>query len=209
MRVSEQADKPTKDRILDVASELFANKGFFAVSVRTIAAKVGIKESSLYHHFGCKEHILKDVFGLFKSVLDDFFYRVTPPQTTGDTLDTLDPEEFLKREQRRYIRFWDDPAREKLWFVVSIEKYRNHQAAEMILQQTKELQDLYEVYFRKWVGKKLFGAYNPRRLAEDYVYSLLAMHSEYRLLKAAGKPTRTIEQNLHAFIRFFLGRIKV
>lgn len=40
----------TKDRILYISLELFAQKGFSGVSVRDIASKVGVRESALYKH---------------------------------------------------------------------------------------------------------------------------------------------------------------
>ena len=43
--------KDTKERIVEEAFALFASRGFHAVSVRDIAAAVGIKDASLYNHF--------------------------------------------------------------------------------------------------------------------------------------------------------------
>ena len=50
--------KPTKEKIFDVALDLFSQKGFDAVSVREIAREVGIRESSIYNHYKSKEAIL-------------------------------------------------------------------------------------------------------------------------------------------------------
>lgn len=49
------ASLTTKDRILDVAVSLFASAGFDGVSMRAIAAAVGIQAASLYNHFPDKE----------------------------------------------------------------------------------------------------------------------------------------------------------
>ena len=48
----------TKDRIEQVALELFAKKGYQAVSIRDIGKLVGIKESSIYYHFKNKQAIM-------------------------------------------------------------------------------------------------------------------------------------------------------
>jgi AcrR family transcriptional regulator len=45
----------TADRILDEAEELFAEKGFAATTLRDVAARVGIRNPSLYNHFASKE----------------------------------------------------------------------------------------------------------------------------------------------------------
>lgn len=48
----------TRDAILDAAERRFAERGFDGVSVREIAADVGLKnQASLYYHFGSKQEI--------------------------------------------------------------------------------------------------------------------------------------------------------
>ena len=49
----------TRDRILTVALELFAQHGYAGASVRELARRVGIRESSLYNHFSNKAAILE------------------------------------------------------------------------------------------------------------------------------------------------------
>ena len=49
--------KHTKERILELAMELFAEHGYKGTSVRKIASKVGIRESALYNHYTNKEDI--------------------------------------------------------------------------------------------------------------------------------------------------------
>ena len=48
-----------RDEILDAAAELFTTQGFANTSTRSIADAVGIRQSSLYHHFGHKDDILE------------------------------------------------------------------------------------------------------------------------------------------------------
>lgn len=50
-------DKSTRERILDEALALFAQRGFEATSVHDIASEVGIKAPSLYKHFAGKQAI--------------------------------------------------------------------------------------------------------------------------------------------------------
>lgn len=48
-----------RDEILDAAAELFTTQGYANTSTRSIAEAVGIRQSSLYHHFGTKDDILE------------------------------------------------------------------------------------------------------------------------------------------------------
>ena len=55
----------TKDKILDVAVDLFSEFGYDGVSIRQIAGEVGIRESSIYNHYPNKESILKAVLDAY------------------------------------------------------------------------------------------------------------------------------------------------
>jgi AcrR family transcriptional regulator len=47
----------TQHRLLVTAAELFAEKGFAAVSMRAIAKSMDITQAAIYHHFGNKEEL--------------------------------------------------------------------------------------------------------------------------------------------------------
>jgi Transcriptional regulator len=65
----------TREKIISLALELFAQNGFSATSMRQIAKTVGIRESSIYNHFASKDEILEAVlsahgFGFVKNILE-------------------------------------------------------------------------------------------------------------------------------------------
>jgi AcrR family transcriptional regulator len=51
----------TADRILQSATECFAENGFERTNLRDIASKVGIREPSIYRHFKSKEELYQQV----------------------------------------------------------------------------------------------------------------------------------------------------
>ncbi|WP_022761713.1 TetR/AcrR family transcriptional regulator [Butyrivibrio sp. AD3002] len=57
MRIVKSAEE-RKNEILDVAEQLFAEKGYDNASTNDIIARIGIARGTLYHHFGSKEEIL-------------------------------------------------------------------------------------------------------------------------------------------------------
>jgi AcrR family transcriptional regulator len=52
----------TKDRILDAAERLFAEKGFAQTSLRDITAEAGVNLAAVNYHFQSKEHLIATVF---------------------------------------------------------------------------------------------------------------------------------------------------
>jgi AcrR family transcriptional regulator len=54
-------DGPTRQRILDAATALFASKGYHATGVSEIGAAVGLGKGALYHHIQSKEKLLFEI----------------------------------------------------------------------------------------------------------------------------------------------------
>src|SRR6516164_8413382 len=55
---AEETTPNTRDRILDIALELFTEQGFDATSLRQIAERLGVTKAALYYHFESKDDIL-------------------------------------------------------------------------------------------------------------------------------------------------------
>lgn len=52
----------TRDRILDAAENLFADKGFGATSLRAITSLAGVNVAAVNYHFGTKDALIQAVF---------------------------------------------------------------------------------------------------------------------------------------------------
>ncbi len=52
----------TRQRIQDVALELFAEQGYEKTSLREIAERLDVTKAALYYHFKTKEDIIISVF---------------------------------------------------------------------------------------------------------------------------------------------------
>ena len=90
-------DQDTKNKILNTATELFALKGFNAVSMREIANAVGIKMSSIYHYYDGKDSLLKDVLSHFETGYRHYFDWLTEVNKKADSLETL-MDNFFNKE---------------------------------------------------------------------------------------------------------------
>jgi len=55
----------TKDKILRAAVRLFSDRGYDKVSMRDIAAAVGVKAASIYNHYNSKEELLKSIYEFY------------------------------------------------------------------------------------------------------------------------------------------------
>jgi AcrR family transcriptional regulator len=69
-----EGSRDTRQRVLDAASELFAERGFHGTKVRDIATRAKVNLASSHYHFGSKETLYLDVlraqFGALHAVLE-------------------------------------------------------------------------------------------------------------------------------------------
>ncbi|MBE8470979.1 TetR/AcrR family transcriptional regulator [Streptomyces justiciae] len=72
----------TRQRIQDVALELFAEQGYEKTSLREIAERLEVTKAALYYHFKTKEEILVSIFDdLTQPILDLIEWGKQQPHT--------------------------------------------------------------------------------------------------------------------------------
>jgi AcrR family transcriptional regulator len=72
----------TKQRILDVARELFATQGVQRTSLQDIADRLGITKPALYYHFPSREELVRSII---QPLLDDGEQFLLAHEARGDT----------------------------------------------------------------------------------------------------------------------------
>ncbi|MGF7159149.1 AcrR family transcriptional regulator [Rhodoligotrophos appendicifer] len=84
-----------RERLLDVASVLFAEKGYRATSLDDVGSALGMSKSSLYHYVASKDEIL---IGLY-----DRLYELVEARIQEITAEDLPPDEKLRKMAAAYI----------------------------------------------------------------------------------------------------------
>lgn len=87
------ATEPLTERqaeIVRVATGLFAEHGYRAVGMRTIAKTVGVRTSSLYYHFSSKESLLYAItLDVTRTFLDEHLPLLSGPGSAAERLASL------------------------------------------------------------------------------------------------------------------------
>lgn len=76
-----------REQILEGAVEVFIEQGYDAASVATLAARLGLTKSALYHHFSSKEAVLEAALDTALQALDGVLAR--PDVREGPPLERL------------------------------------------------------------------------------------------------------------------------
>jgi AcrR family transcriptional regulator len=69
-KTPERRTRPGKERILDAAEQLFAQRGFYGVSLRDITQAAGVDVALVAYHFGGKRELFTAVFERRAEVLN-------------------------------------------------------------------------------------------------------------------------------------------
>ena len=83
-----QVSRDTKEVFLGEAEKLFAERGFYGVSIAAIADQLGLTKQALLHHFGTKEKLYGAVL---QRISDDHSARLSAAMD-----DTSDPEQAFR-----------------------------------------------------------------------------------------------------------------
>lgn len=97
-RQQDAGGESTHERILRVAAEVFARKGYHGTGVAELGEAAGLKRGALYYHIGSKEDLLYD---LSKRHVEEALERGT--KVVGTDLHPIDKLRALAREHVQTI----------------------------------------------------------------------------------------------------------
>ena len=196
----------TKNRILEEAIELFAKKGYKGVSIRELARSVGIKESSIYNHYGSKDEILTAILDLFTSKMEG---TVLTEDEIEEKITAYSPEEFWWVGTSKFMDATESARMEKISLIVFQEMFRDVRARDIALKELfSRQQELIELIFTKMKERGIIGQMDTEALANAYSYPMLALRFEYNLLKFWGMDTGPVGRKMAQHIRFIVGIVR-
>ncbi|MEU0399189.1 helix-turn-helix domain-containing protein [Streptomyces sp. NPDC006197] len=88
----------TRQRIQDVALELFAEQGYEKTSLREIAERLDVTKAALYYHFKTKEDIIAGIFEDLTRPMDELLAWAAEQPRTLET-----KQEILRRYQKALL----------------------------------------------------------------------------------------------------------
>jgi len=130
---SEMGSITTRERLFNKALELFATKGFDAVSVRDITGALGLNEATLYIHYSNKLALLEAILQRLEKKLIEPGFKIPPPeffrgQSTFDLTDYLidGAKQFFGRADTETLLTWR---------MLMISQYRYESARRSVEEQ--------------------------------------------------------------------------
>ena len=177
----------TKEKIFDVALDLFSKKGYDSVSLREIAEEVGIKKSSIYSHYPSKEAILISIFEYFTDLFeyDELLNSKELVLATDNEILTQNPEMFYHIGSEAIKEMFSNERNLKIWKLIFIQMHYNEKIRvffqnEILLKPLLFWEEFFTILKEKEIIRK---DCNPKLLAKEYysypIYLLLEICAKY------------------------------
>lgn len=120
----------TKEIIQEAALDLFSQKGFNSSSVRDIAAKTGIKDSSLYFHYKNKQAILDSLMNKFIAISKSMMSLLNE---VIENITTIDDESFFAVTEQYIQSYFMNDFISRFIMVMNHERSHNEQIREQYI----------------------------------------------------------------------------
>lgn len=177
----------TKEKIFDVALDLFSKKGYDSVSLREIAEEVGIKKSSIYSHYSSKEAILMDIFEYFTDLFkyDELLNSREYIISEENNLLLENPEMFYHQGSEAIKEMFLNERNLKIWKLIFIQMHYNEDIRlfyqnEILIKPLLFWNGFFTILKEKGIIRP---DCNPKLLAKEYysfpIYLLLEMCAKY------------------------------
>ena len=205
----------TKEKIFEVALDLFSKKGYDSVSLREIADNVGIKKSSIYSHYPSKEAILMDIFEYLINLIeyDELLNSEDLNLTANNDMLLENPELFYHNGSEAIKMMFSQERNLKIWRLIFIQMHHNEAIKEFFQNEilVKPLvfwKEFFTILKEKGIIRQ---DSNPELLAKEYysfpIYLLLEITAKYDDIPKSSLEDFFNQTEEHA--KFLLDSVKV
>lgn len=164
MKEEQSTALSTKDRILDAALDLFAEKGYEGASVDMIAAAAGIKGPSLYKHFKGKDQILDALITKVDEYYAANFNAAGRQNQLPESMDQLTRMAFAKVSFTMH-----DEVIQKTRRLLTLGQFRNPRLSELAtLHGITAIQTMFQKLFAAMMKAGVMKKDDPAILAMEF-----------------------------------------
>ena len=170
----------TKQKILDKALELFAARGYDAVSVGEIAGAVGIKAPSLYNHFPSKQAIFNALVeataARYETDTDKLHIHVQDASQDVPVFTAITADALFEKVRQIFEYSLHDETISRFRRMMTIEQFRSAELSALYERRfVGRLVDYHAGIFRALIGAGEIRADDPEALALLYVAPVLTL----------------------------------
>lgn len=205
----------TKERIIEEALTLFAEKGYQGTSVKNIADAVGIKDSSLYKHFKSKKEI-------FDTIVQEMSVRMERMSRENGLPDENDMNEaaelygsisengLLMLSERIFLFYLRDEFAARFRRMLVIEQYRDKEVYGVYRGLFMDAAISYQTeLFAEMIKRGVFEGKDPEAMAVNFYAPIFFLLNKYDQEPSREKEAlRALRKQVLEFSRLYKKRVE-
>jgi AcrR family transcriptional regulator len=184
----------TRQHLIEVATELFAGRGYEGTSIESVLERAAVSRGSLYHHFTSKER-------LFEAVVETVHARVGEATLAAAAASgATEAYGRLKAAELAWIRLAGEPVVRRILLI----------DAPTVLgwRRWRDIEEQYGLGMLKAVLQEVADAGRvPAQLVEPFAHILLATGNEMALVIALADDVSAAQASAEAAVEEFLARL--
>ncbi|HEU5028840.1 MAG TPA: TetR/AcrR family transcriptional regulator [Spirillospora sp.] len=184
----------TRRRLIEVATELFADRGYEGTSIEAVLERAGVSRGSLYHHFRGKDR-------LFEAVVEAVHAKVGEATLAAATASgATEAHGLLKAAELAWIRLAGDAVVRRILLI----------DAPTVLgwRRWRAIEEQYGLGMLKAVLQEAADAGRvPEQLVEPFAHILLAAGNEMALVIALADDIPAAQNTAEIAVEEFLNRL--
>lgn len=175
----------TRDRIVEEALSLFAQKGYKGTSVKNIADAVGIKDSSLYKHYKSKQEILDTIIQTIEDRIMEMSQNYGLPIGTDyeemvKFYAQLDDNGLAEFSKKIFLFYLKDDKLSKFWKMGMMEQFQDNQVSKLFRHFFLEDSIKYQTeLFSEMIKQNVFIEAEPEVMAVSFFTPIFFLLSKY------------------------------
>lgn len=199
----------TKETILTEALTLFADRGFDGVSMRDIAAAVGIKAASLYNHYKSKEDIFNSIIDEMSKRYEGAILKMQVPHGEREAVANRyiagTVESLTRITHGMFLYFLKDDFASKFRRMLTIEQFRNTRTGDVFQSFFLDGAVGYETeLFCRMIAKGAFIDCDPYIMALHFYSPIFLLLSKYdRLSDRTDEALDTLTKHVTQFSKLY------
>ena len=186
--------RATREQLIEIATPLFASRGYEDTSIEAVLQDSGVSRGALYHHFAGKE-------GLFEAVHEAVEARIDHEISLA-TQNARDPVAMLRAGCLTWIRLAGDPLVQRILLIDA--------PAVLGWQRWRELEEQHALGMVKLALQAISDAGRlPAHLVTPFAHMLLAALNEIAIVIARSDDTDDATREGQAAVEALLQRLLV
>lgn len=205
----------TKERIIEEALTLFAEKGYQGTSVKNIADAVGIKDSSLYKHFKSKKAIFDTIVQEMSVRMERMSRENGLPNENdmneaAELYGSISENGLLMLSERIFLFYLRDEFAARFRRMLVIEQYRDKEVYEVYRGLFMDAAISYQTeLFAEMIKRGVFEGKDPEAMAVNFYAPIFFFLNKYDQEPSREKEAlRALRKQVLEFSRLYKKRVE-